>query len=97
VRTLSGYGIAAALVLVAPNLVAWITGYPRRLHDLNIFSVGSRWAWWACTSRRASTVTTSRRARFSQKSSPATPGGEAGLGTDGRGAIGFSLGIAHLG
>jgi len=40
VRTLSGYGIAAALVLVAPNLVAWITGYPRRLHDLNIFSVG---------------------------------------------------------
>jgi len=38
-RTLTGYGIAVAIVLAALNGITWIVGNPR-LHDLNVFSAG---------------------------------------------------------
>ena len=41
-RTLTGYGIAVAIVLAALNGITWIVGNPR-LHDLNVFSAGSSW------------------------------------------------------
>ena len=38
-RTITAYGIAAAVVLAVLNGVTWLAG-ARRLHDLNMFSVG---------------------------------------------------------
>ena len=38
-RTLTGYGIAVAIVLAALNGITWIVGNPR-LHDLNVLSAG---------------------------------------------------------
>jgi hypothetical protein len=38
-RTLTAYGIGAAIVLAILNGMAWLSGAPR-LHGLNVFSAG---------------------------------------------------------
>jgi hypothetical protein len=38
-RTLTGYGIAAIIVLAILNGIAWLVGTPR-LRDINVFAAG---------------------------------------------------------